>query len=80
MNGRKLDAGVSVDMNEGDTFTVGVSTRVYRLIWVPFTWAFDSENPFVLELDAKLSEKQEQLEIAKVLFFFKKKYMFAEYP
>ncbi|XP_027367744.1 FHA domain-containing protein PS1-like isoform X2 [Abrus precatorius] len=33
--GRKLEPGVSVELKEGDTFTVGVSTRVYRLSWVP---------------------------------------------
>ncbi|XP_061346303.1 FHA domain-containing protein PS1-like [Gastrolobium bilobum] len=31
--GRKLEPGVSVDLKEGDTFTVGVSTRLYRLRW-----------------------------------------------
>ncbi|KAK7379811.1 hypothetical protein VNO78_34334 [Psophocarpus tetragonolobus] len=35
--GRKLQPGVSVELKEGDTFTVGLSTRLYRLSWLPLT-------------------------------------------
>ncbi|XP_028182419.1 uncharacterized protein LOC114369388 isoform X3 [Glycine soja] len=37
VRGRKLEPGVSVELKEGDTFTVGISTRIYRLSWAPLT-------------------------------------------
>ncbi|KAJ1424895.1 SMAD/FHA domain superfamily [Sesbania bispinosa] len=51
--GRKLEPGVSVDLKEGDTFTVGVSTRRYRLRWVPSVPEFNAVVP---------QEEQEQVE------------------
>ncbi|KAL1295303.1 hypothetical protein HN51_056195 [Arachis hypogaea] len=70
LNGTKLQAGVSVLMNEGDTFTVGVSSRVYRLSWIPFTRAFDSHIPFVFQFNANLPHnQQQQLEMIKEVSF-----------
>lgn len=60
--GRKLEAGVSVELKEGDTFMVGISTRVYRLSWVPLT----QFNVFVPQ---QHENDYPQQEIIKVLFF-----------
>ncbi|KAH1191388.1 FHA domain-containing protein PS1 [Glycine max] len=49
VRGRKLEPGVSAELKEGDTFTVGISTRIYRLSWAPLT-QLDDEN---LELRAE---------------------------
>ncbi|RDX97875.1 FHA domain-containing protein PS1, partial [Mucuna pruriens] len=35
VRGRKLEPGLSQELKEGDTFTLGVSTRLYRLCWLP---------------------------------------------
>lgn len=48
---RKIDPGVSVEMKEGDTLRIGASSRVYRLHWIPISYAYDLENPFVSEMD-----------------------------
>lgn len=37
VNGKKIQPGETVDLKQGDTFTLGVSTRVYHLNWVPLT-------------------------------------------
>lgn len=44
---KKVEPGVRVELKEGDTVRVGGSSRVYRLHWIPFSCAYDSENPFV---------------------------------
>ncbi|CDP19317.1 unnamed protein product [Coffea canephora] len=51
VSGKKIEAGVQVKLNEGDTLRLGGSTRVYRLHWVPLSHAYDMKNPFVPPLD-----------------------------
>jgi len=63
VRGMKLEPGVSVELKEGDTFTVGVSTRLYRLSWVPLTQL----NVF---LPHQQQKEDEQEGIIKVLFSF----------
>ncbi|MED6126382.1 hypothetical protein PIB30_077813 [Stylosanthes scabra] len=58
VSGKKVEAGVSVEMKEGDTLKIGVSSRVYRLHWVPINRAYDMENPFLSQLEAVPEEEQ----------------------
>ncbi|MED6147133.1 hypothetical protein PIB30_041237 [Stylosanthes scabra] len=58
VSGKKVEAGVSVEMKEGDTLKIGVSSRVYRLHWVPINRAYDMENPFLSLLEAVPEEEQ----------------------
>lgn len=39
-------------LNEGDTLHLGASSRLYRLNWVPLSYAYDFDNPFVPQLGA----------------------------
>ncbi|KAL9317763.1 hypothetical protein ACSQ67_014280 [Phaseolus vulgaris] len=55
VRGMKLEAGVRVELKEGDTFTVGVSTRLYRLSWVPLTQL----NVFLPHQQQKEHEQEE---------------------
>lgn len=46
IGGKKLEPGVSVDLKEGDSFTIGISSRVYLLrfvkeLKVPFSIIFN---------------------------------------
>ncbi|XP_047169926.1 uncharacterized protein LOC124838380 [Vigna umbellata] len=53
--GMKLEPGVTVELKEGDTFTVGVSTRIYRLSWVTLTQL----NVFVPHQQQKEGQQEE---------------------
>lgn len=55
---KKIEPGVPVEMDEGDTLKIGGSTRVYRLHWVPFSQAYDMNNPFVSPMDLEEVENQ----------------------
>ncbi|KAF9608489.1 hypothetical protein IFM89_009855 [Coptis chinensis] len=44
---QKIEPQVLVELKEGDVLRLGVSTRSYRLHWVPFSRAFDVENPLI---------------------------------
>ncbi|KAK7271024.1 hypothetical protein RJT34_26604 [Clitoria ternatea] len=57
---RKIEPMVSVEMKEGDTLRIGVSSRVYRLHWIPISQAYDLENPFLSQLDVVVEEEQEE--------------------
>ncbi|KAL8482607.1 hypothetical protein ACS0TY_028684 [Phlomoides rotata] len=52
VSGRRIEHGVRVEVNEGDTLHLGASSRVYRLSWVPLSRAYDMDDPFVPQLDA----------------------------
>ncbi|XP_050212972.1 FHA domain-containing protein PS1 [Mercurialis annua] len=56
---KKLDPGIRVELNEGDTLRVGSSTRVYRMHWVPLSRAYDTENPFVSPSDLEMIKEEE---------------------
>lgn len=53
---------VSVEMKEGETLRIGVSSRLYRLHWIPISRAYDLENPFVAQLDSVAEEEEEEKE------------------
>ncbi|KAF7141100.1 hypothetical protein RHSIM_Rhsim06G0097300 [Rhododendron simsii] len=56
VSGKKIEAGVRVEMNEGDTMQLGGSSRVYKLHWVPLSRAYDMENPFPLDVSGPVEE------------------------
>ncbi|KAK8684149.1 hypothetical protein V6N13_040180 [Hibiscus sabdariffa] len=60
VSGRKIDPGVAVELNEGDTIKLGGSTRVYKLHWIPMSRAYDMENPFVSSMDMGVEEEKEE--------------------
>ncbi|XP_065881308.1 FHA domain-containing protein PS1-like [Euphorbia lathyris] len=63
---KKIDPGFRTELREGDTIRVGGSTRVYRLHWVRWSRAYDSENPFVSESDLALIEEKEEENVEKM--------------
>ncbi|KAL6962040.1 hypothetical protein U1Q18_036995 [Sarracenia purpurea var. burkii] len=58
--GKKIEPGVRVELNEGDTMQLGGSSRVYKLHWVPLSRAYDSENPFVSPSDVSIQVEGEE--------------------
>ncbi|XP_073158575.1 FHA domain-containing protein PS1 [Henckelia pumila] len=50
--GKKIEAGVLIKLNEGDTLQLGGSSRLYKLSWIPLSRAYDIDNPFVPLSDA----------------------------
>ncbi|CAK9185639.1 unnamed protein product [Ilex paraguariensis] len=60
VSGKKIEQGVPVELNEGDTVQLGASSRVYMLHWVPLTRAYDLEDPFIPQLDSSVEERVEQ--------------------
>ncbi|KAK7279705.1 hypothetical protein RJT34_24762 [Clitoria ternatea] len=59
--GRKLQPNVRVDLKEGDTFTLGVSTRLYRLNWVPLTQI----NAFVPQQIIKDENLEQEIQMSE---------------
>ncbi|KAL7118134.1 hypothetical protein ACP275_03G116200 [Erythranthe tilingii] len=51
ISGNRIEPEVKTQLNEGDTLTLGASSRLYRLNWVPLSRAYDIDNPFVPQLD-----------------------------
>lgn len=47
-------------LTEGDILRVGVSSRVYRLHWVPLSQAYDLDRSFVSASDVSLVEEMEE--------------------
>lgn len=62
VSGRRIEPMVSVEMKEGETLRIGVSSRLYRLHWIPISRAYDLENPFVAQLDSVAEEEEEEKE------------------
>ncbi|MBA0830074.1 hypothetical protein Goarm_014622 [Gossypium armourianum] len=60
VSGKKIDPGVAVELNEGDTIKLGGSTRVYKLHWIPMSRAYDMENPYVSAMDVPMEEEKEK--------------------
>ncbi|KAL5558487.1 hypothetical protein UlMin_034698 [Ulmus minor] len=58
VSGKKIDPGVRVELNEGDTLKIGVSSRVYRLHWIPLSCAYDFESSYVSASDLSLMEEK----------------------
>ncbi|KAL5704171.1 hypothetical protein ACHQM5_022635 [Ranunculus cassubicifolius] len=72
---QKIEPHVPVELSEGDTLKLAVSTRSYRLHWFPLSRAFDVENPpvppnFVNLLP--LEEEEEEEEESENLSTFEK--------
>ncbi|KZV33075.1 hypothetical protein F511_03341 [Dorcoceras hygrometricum] len=51
--GKRIEAGVSMKLNEGDTMQLGASSRLYKLNWIPLSRAYDTDNPFVPQLNTE---------------------------
>ncbi|XP_021300133.1 FHA domain-containing protein PS1 [Herrania umbratica] len=60
VSGKKIDPGVVVELNEGDTIKIGGSTRLYKLHWIPMTRAYDMENPYVSAPDVPMEAEKEE--------------------
>ncbi|KAL7164104.1 hypothetical protein ACSBR2_040087 [Camellia fascicularis] len=60
--GKKIEPGIRVELNEGDTVRLGSSSRVYRLHWVPVSRAYDMENPFVPPSDVSVQVEESKRE------------------
>ncbi|KAG5233247.1 forkhead-associated domain-containing family protein [Salix suchowensis] len=60
ISGRKIEPGLRVELNEGDTIKVGGSTRYYRLLWVPMSRAYDMETPFISPSDMTMIEEKRE--------------------
>ncbi|GLU16411.1 hypothetical protein SLE2022_328460 [Rubroshorea leprosula] len=54
---KKIEPGVPVELNEGDTLRVGGSTRIYRLHWIPLSHAYEIENHLK---DLHVAEEKEE--------------------
>ncbi|KAL3641374.1 hypothetical protein CASFOL_016342 [Castilleja foliolosa] len=59
ISGKRIERGVRMKLNEGDRLQLGVSSRLYRLNWVPLSCAYDMDNPFVPQLDAADTVEEE---------------------
>lgn len=59
ISGKKVDPFVRTELNEGDALQLGASSRLYRLHWVPYSRAYDMENPFVPKLDDAQEDEEE---------------------
>ncbi|KAK4803769.1 hypothetical protein SAY86_003586 [Trapa natans] len=51
---KKIEPGEKVQLTEGDILKVGVSSRVYKLHWVPLSQAYDLEQSFISSSDISL--------------------------
>uniref|UniRef100_A0A6N2MEG9 FHA domain-containing protein n=1 Tax=Salix viminalis TaxID=40686 RepID=A0A6N2MEG9_SALVM len=60
ISGKKIEPGLRVELNEGDTIKVGGSTRYYRLLWVPMSRADDMETPFISPSDMTMIEEKRE--------------------
>ncbi|KHG30715.1 Kanadaptin [Gossypium arboreum] len=63
VSGKKIDPGLAVELNEGDTIKLGGSTRVYKLHWIPMSRAYDMENPYVSAMDVPMEEEKEEVAV-----------------
>ncbi|GFY85484.1 forkhead-associated (FHA) domain-containing protein [Actinidia rufa] len=62
VSGKKIEPGVRVELNEGDTMQLGGSRRVYNLHWVPLSHAYYMETPFVSQSDVSIQVGEEEEE------------------
>ncbi|XP_047961907.1 FHA domain-containing protein PS1-like [Salvia hispanica] len=52
ISGKRIEPGVTMELVPGDTLKLGESSRLYRLDWVPISFAYEVNDPFVPQLDA----------------------------
>ncbi|XP_057793446.1 FHA domain-containing protein PS1-like [Salvia miltiorrhiza] len=51
ISGKRIEPGVTMELVPGDTLKLGESSRLYRLDWVPISFAYDINDPFVPQPD-----------------------------
>ncbi|KAG8378388.1 hypothetical protein BUALT_Bualt08G0132300 [Buddleja alternifolia] len=59
ISGKRVEPEVKIKLNEGDMLHLGASSRLYQLNWVPLSSAYDTDKPFVPQLDAADSVEEE---------------------
>lgn len=47
VSGKRIEPGVMMELVPGDTLKLGESSRLYRLDWVPISFAYEVNDPFV---------------------------------
>ncbi|KAL1533765.1 FHA domain-containing protein PS1-like [Salvia divinorum] len=52
ISGNRIEPGVAMELLPGDMLKLGESSRLYRLDWVPISFAYEVNGPFVPQLDA----------------------------
>ncbi|XP_047322717.1 FHA domain-containing protein PS1 [Impatiens glandulifera] len=60
VSGVKIEPGVQIQLNEGDSLQLGGSSRIYRLHWIPLSFAYDLEKPFLPPLDTLLDTEERE--------------------
>ncbi|XP_042510006.1 FHA domain-containing protein PS1-like isoform X2 [Macadamia integrifolia] len=60
VSGQKIEPQVVVELTEGDTLSLGASTRVYRLHWMPLSQVYNVANPVIYPSDALKHEEEEE--------------------
>ncbi|XP_042068410.1 FHA domain-containing protein PS1-like isoform X2 [Salvia splendens] len=51
ISGKRIEPGVTMELVRGDTLKLGESSRLYRLDWVPISYAYEVNNLFAPQLD-----------------------------
>ncbi|XP_051123789.1 FHA domain-containing protein PS1 [Andrographis paniculata] len=64
ISGTKIQPGVIIHLTDGDTLRLGASSRLYKFSWVPISYAYDIDNPFVPELSASHIVVEEEIQEA----------------
>lgn len=59
VSGKKIEPGVKMELLQGDTLKLGESSRLYRLDWVPLSFAYEVNNAFVPQLESLDTVHQE---------------------
>lgn len=59
VSGKKIGPGVKMELVQGDTLKLGESSRLYRLDWVPISFAYEVNNSFVPQLESLDTVDQE---------------------
>lgn len=61
VSGKKIEPGVKMELVQGDTLKLGESSRLYRLDWVPISFAYEVNNAFVPLLESLDTVHQESV-------------------
>ncbi|KAH6776720.1 hypothetical protein C2S52_014281 [Perilla frutescens var. hirtella] len=52
ISGKRIEPEVRIKLVQGDTLKLGESSRLYRLDWVPMSFAYKINDPFAPQLDS----------------------------
>ncbi|KAH6759436.1 hypothetical protein C2S51_019671 [Perilla frutescens var. frutescens] len=52
ISGKRIQPEVRIKLVQGDTLKLGESSRLYRLDWVPMSFAYEINDPFAPQLDS----------------------------